>query len=80
MFLLDGIPAVYFDDTFSEDVLVDCVHRLIDLFAIDPKSTYEADYQASALVHLSSLDETYYARGRQRLEGLRNWAAGRAGK
>ena len=33
MFLLDGIPAVYFDDTFSVDVLVDCVHRLIELFA-----------------------------------------------
>ena len=33
MFLLDGIPAVYFDETFSVDVLVECVHRLIDLFA-----------------------------------------------
>jgi hypothetical protein len=33
MFLLDGIPAVYFDETFSVDVLVECVHRLIELFA-----------------------------------------------
>ena len=33
MFLLDGIPAIYFDDTFSVDTLVDCVHKLIDLFA-----------------------------------------------
>jgi hypothetical protein len=33
MFLLDGIPAIYFDDTFSEDVLVECVYRLIELFA-----------------------------------------------
>ena len=33
MFLLDGIPAVYFDDTFSVEVLVECVHLLIDLFA-----------------------------------------------
>lgn len=33
MYLLDGIPAVYFDDTFPESVLVDCVHRLIELFA-----------------------------------------------
>ena len=33
MFLLDGIPAVYFDETFSVDVLVDCTHRLIDMFA-----------------------------------------------
>jgi hypothetical protein len=33
MFLLDGIPAIYFDETFSVDVLVNCVRRLIDLFA-----------------------------------------------
>ena len=33
MFLLDGIPAIYFDDTFGEDVLTECVHRLIELFA-----------------------------------------------
>ena len=33
MFLLDGIPAIYFDRTFSEQTLVDCVHRVIDLFA-----------------------------------------------
>jgi len=33
MFLLDGIPAIYFDDTFEVDVLVECVHRIIELFA-----------------------------------------------
>jgi hypothetical protein len=33
MFLLDGIPAIYFDDTFPVDVLVDCTRRLIELFA-----------------------------------------------
>jgi len=33
MLLLDGIPAIYFDETFSVDVLVNCVRRLIDLFA-----------------------------------------------
>lgn len=33
MFLLDGIPAVYFDDTYSNDILIDSVHRLIELFA-----------------------------------------------
>ena len=33
MFLLDGIPAVYFDSYYSEKVLIDCVHRLIELFA-----------------------------------------------
>ena len=33
MVLLDGIPAVYFDETYPEEVLVDCVHKLLDLFA-----------------------------------------------
>ena len=33
MFLLDGIPAVYFDDTYSNDLLIESVHHLIDLFA-----------------------------------------------
>ena len=33
MFLLDGIPAVYFDKEFSEETLVDCVHQILDLFA-----------------------------------------------
>ncbi len=33
MFLLDGIPAVYFDDTYSVDVLIECTYQLIDLFA-----------------------------------------------
>jgi hypothetical protein len=33
MFLLDGIPAIYFDDTFSIETLESCTHRLIDLFA-----------------------------------------------
>jgi len=33
MFLIDGIPAIYFDKTFSVAVLEDCTRRLIDLFA-----------------------------------------------
>jgi hypothetical protein len=33
MFLLDGIPAIYFDDTFSIEVLEACTRRLIELFA-----------------------------------------------
>jgi len=33
MYLLDGIPAIYFDETFSDEVLAECVHRLIELFA-----------------------------------------------
>lgn len=33
MYLLDGIPAVYFDDTYPVEVLVECVHKILDLFA-----------------------------------------------
>ena len=33
MFLLDGIPAIYFDKEFSEETLVACVHQILDLFA-----------------------------------------------
>ena len=33
MFLLDGIPAIYFDEMFPVEKLIDCVHQIIDLFA-----------------------------------------------
>jgi hypothetical protein len=33
VFLMDGIPAVFFDETFPLETLVQCVHRLIELFA-----------------------------------------------
>lgn len=39
----------------------------------------ERTYQRLAQEHLDSLSEEYYARGSQRLEGLKRWAAGRAG-
>jgi len=32
IYLLDGIPAVYFDSTFSEDVLAECTEKLLKLF------------------------------------------------
>jgi len=33
MFLLDGIPAIYFDETFPVETLIECTHKLIELFA-----------------------------------------------
>ena len=33
LFLLDGLPAVYFDHTFSEEALVECTRKLIGMFA-----------------------------------------------
>ncbi|MEM6777780.1 MAG: hypothetical protein AAF670_08990 [Planctomycetota bacterium] len=39
----------------------------------------DIDRQNANRIHLQQLDETYFASGRQRLEGLKRWAAGRAG-
>jgi hypothetical protein len=33
LFLLDGLPAVFFDETFSVDALLRCTERVIELFA-----------------------------------------------
>ena len=44
----------------------------------EPHAEAEARYQTAAETHLSTLGEAYYARGRQRLRGLKRWAAGRA--
>jgi hypothetical protein len=33
IFLLDGIPAIYFDATFSVETLVACTEEIIELFA-----------------------------------------------
>jgi hypothetical protein len=33
MFLLDGLPAVFFEPTYDEQTLIDCTRRCIELFA-----------------------------------------------
>jgi Uroporphyrinogen decarboxylase (URO-D) len=33
MYLLDGIPAIYFDEMFPVEKLIDCTHQIIELFA-----------------------------------------------
>ena len=33
MILMDGIPAVYFDDTYPVEKLIEATYRLIELFA-----------------------------------------------
>ena len=38
----------------------------------------ERTYQQNVRKQFEKLDESYFLRGKQRLEGLRNWAAGRA--
>lgn len=33
MIMIDGIPAIYFNDTYPVETLIECVHKIIDLFA-----------------------------------------------
>jgi hypothetical protein len=33
IFLIDGVPAIYFDDTYPVETLVECAERIIELFA-----------------------------------------------
>lgn len=33
LFLIDGIPAIYFDETYSAETLEECTKKIIDLFA-----------------------------------------------
>jgi len=33
LFLIDGIPAIYFDDTYSEETLAECTEKILELFA-----------------------------------------------
>ncbi len=33
VFLLDGIPAIYFDDIYSEEILIECTEKIIEMFA-----------------------------------------------
>ncbi len=51
-----------------------------ELPSLHDKPLLEERYQALSKQHLSGLGEAYYARGKQRLEGLRRWATGRAGQ
>lgn len=33
MIMVDGIPAIYFNDTYPVETLIECTHKIIDLFA-----------------------------------------------
>lgn len=56
MWLVDGIPAILFDRTFSEQELLDCAKRVIDLFAphlvlgISDEISYTGDIERVRLV------------------------------
>jgi hypothetical protein len=61
--------------------LIEAMGRLDLLTGIDTESrSADAAIRQAFARHWATLDEAYFARGRQRLEGLRLWAAGRAGE
>ncbi|MCO8122375.1 hypothetical protein NHH03_11565 [Stieleria sp. TO1_6] len=85
--LPDGIPdpqqfVDHVHPTISghQDIAARLARELIGVFRIEATESAETDYQHEAREHLKTLDETYYARGKQRLKGLQQWAAGRAGR
>ncbi len=86
-----GLP--YPDAIPDPDRFVDHVHPTIESHQLIAQSlatelerlgwpsadeAAQGRYQASSQQHLLSLTEAYYGRGKQRLAGLKNWAAGRA--
>ncbi len=54
--------------------------ELIRLDLVRPRAGWQARQQQLYVQQLATLDAIYYARGRQRLEGLRRWTQGRAEK
>jgi hypothetical protein len=83
----DGIPG--------DDQLVDHVHPSIDghqriaqllaeqmiaMRILQPRDDWDQRRRESFSAQMRDLDEVYFNRGKQRLEGLRRWATGRAFK
>ena len=54
--------------------------RAAELFDLAEGDAVEKKYERLASQQLGSLGEEYYARGQQRLAGLRLWVRGRAGE
>ncbi|MCD0460465.1 hypothetical protein [Roseiconus lacunae] len=69
-------PSISGHQMIGEDI----ANRVLQLLNCTADSDAEANYHELAPEQLRSLDETYFNRAKQRLEGLQNWAAGRAGK
>jgi hypothetical protein len=61
-------------------IAAEIASQLIRIGWIESSASSGPRYDALAKEHLDTLGEEYYARGKQRLEGLRRWAAGRAGQ
>ena len=79
----------------GDDLLLDHVHpnisghqkiaemlieQMVNLSLVAPVTGWKTRQQQSYAEHLETLDTPYFARGKERLEGLRRWTQGRSGK
>ncbi|WP_417749905.1 SGNH/GDSL hydrolase family protein [Rosistilla oblonga] len=67
-------PTVHGHQMIADALWEIFVDQRLTTSDVDCQSNREAAYAD----HLRSLDESYFVRGQQRLEGLKQWAAGRA--
>ena len=56
------------------------IDQMIKLALVKPQPGWETQQTTRYEDHLTTLDTTYFARGKERLEGLRRWTQGRSNK
>ena len=56
------------------------VEQMTRLALVKPEDGWKTRQKQRYTKHLSTLDTAYFARGKERLEGLRRWTKGRSGK
>ena len=75
--LLDHVhPTIEAHQWIAEALL----EQMVELNILSGREGWKTDRTQRYRQHLEKLDEAYYARGKQRLEGLRLWTQGRAGE
>ena len=76
-YFLDHVhPTIAGHQAIAEEVAAEIL--ALAWFEVSPRAGEV--YRVKAETHLASLGEDYYARGKQRLAGLKRWVEGRAGE
>ena len=75
--LIDHVHPTIHGHQLISDVLIDA---LVNLGIVVPRVGWRSQRQQVFRAHLGSLDMVYFEAGKERLRGLRNWAAGRSQK
>ena len=61
----------------NQKIAVELIERFAPLLGVSTSEDWKAAAEATFEAHLQSLNDMYYLRGRQTLENLKAWAAGR---